>query len=483
MRGRILRSFSADILGQALNIGIRLILVPLFLSAWGAEAYGEWLILTAIAAWFGLGDLGGQLYFINRLTAEWTAGKLDQFQRTYSTGLSFFLGASIALLLCVLIGLSYLPVADWLAIKSVSHAEVKIILLFMALRFLVALPIGMILGIYRAIGIQATSVMYGNLILLIQFIASAVVLLSGGQMFLLAALEALPFLLILFVVVWDLRRRMPPVFSLFSFDQADREIFRMAILPSLHFLGLQVSAAIIIQGVVLVIARTLGPVEVAMFSSMRIVANVISRFTSVLAHAAWPEITRLATLGQDKELANLFRIVTQATLFIGLCYLCLIVIRGEMLYRWWLNDALEYDFWAMYLLACQVVMNMLWTWGGNVLMATNRHEGYARWQLPVNLFSLLLSYWGADKFGLIGCLAGQFAGQSLPMLMIVVSLLARNGWRPLAHNLAFTSLMAFMLLPASLNLWIALPLNSLLMAMSFWWNRWLANRCHQILES
>lgn len=447
-----MRSIGADALGQVLNVGIRLMLVPLYLSTWGAKSYGEWLILTAIAAWFGLGDLGGQLYFINRLTNEWVTGKLEQFQRTYSTGLLLFLGSSTILFMGVLVAVSYLPIADWLAIKSVNQTSVKIILLLMALRFLVALPIGLMLGVYRAIGIQATSVMYANLMLLIQFVASAVALLNGGGMLLLAALEVLPFLLIFFVVVWDLRRRLPSKFKLFALVQADRIIFKDAISPSLHFFGLQVSAAIMIQGSVLVLARTLGPVEVAIFSSMRIVANVMSRFMGILAHAAWPELTRLASLGQGEKLAKLFNAILLLALFVGMCYVMVIVNFGQSLFTWWLNNTLPYDFWVMYLLSCQVVMNVLWTWGGNLLMATNRHEAYSKLQFPVNLLALFLCYWGAIKFGLLGAVGGIIVGQYIPMLAMVALLLAKNGWQFIGRSLIFASFVGLVFVPFTLNI-------------------------------
>lgn len=455
MRGRILRSFGADSLGQVLNIGIRLLLVPLFLSTWGAEAYGEWLILTALAAWFGLGDLGGQLYFINRLTADWAVGKIDVFQSVLSTGLLLFLVSSTVLFCCVLIAVNWIPVASWLGLKAVDQDLAKAILLLMALRFLATLPIGLFLGIYRAIGIQATSVMYGNLILIFQFVASALALLAGGGMLLLASLEVVPFLVVFVVVICDLRRRLPKEVSLFALASADRSILRSAISPSLHFLGLQLSAAIMIQGSVLVVAKTLGPLEVAIFSSMRIVANVMSRFMGMLSHAAWPEITRLAILGQEEKLAKLFSVVLNLALFVGLCYLILMVNFGEVLYSWWLNNNLPYDSWAMYLLSCQVVMTVLWTWGGNLLMATNHHEEYARWQLPVNLLAIFFSYWGAVEYGLLGAVAG-LAGQSLPMLLIVAWLLVKKGWKQIAYSFVITSLAGLVLLPTTLNIWASL---------------------------
>jgi len=296
--------------------------------------------------------------------------------------------------------------------------------------------------------------MYGNLILMIQFVASALALLSGGGMLLLASLEALPFLLLIPILVWDLRRRMPSDFSLTAFNKVDRSIMVSAISPSLHFLGLQLSAALMIQGSVLVLAKTLGPVEVAIFSSMRIVANVMARFIGTISHAAWPEMTRLASLGENEKLSRLFRAVLLIALFTGLCYLVLIVNYGEHLYRWWLDGKLPYDSTVMFLLSTQVVLTVMWTWGGNLLMATNRHEGYTRWQIPVSFIALLLCYFGSLNYGLLGGVAGLFAGQYFPMLFIVTLYLAQNGWGQISRDLTISSAVGMAILLISLMVYL-----------------------------
>ncbi len=450
IRVRIMRSFGADSLGQVLNIGIRLLLVPLFLSTWGVDSYGEWLILTALAAWFSLGDLGGQLYFINRMTADWAAGKREDFQRVYSTGLLLFVVSSCLLFAAVAILLVVLPASIWLRLKFVDPELAKAILLLMALRFSISLPVGLLLGVYRAIGLQATSVMYGNLILIIQFVATALALLSGGGMLLLASLEALPFLVLIPILIWDLRRRMSNEFSLTDFNKADRSIMVSAISPSLHFLGLQLSTALMIQGSIIVIAKTLGPVEVAIFSSMRIVANVMVRFIGTISHAAWPEITRLASLGEDEKLFRLFRVVLLVALFAGLGYVVLVVNYGESLYHWWLDGKLPYDSTVMFLLSAQVVLNVMWTWGGSLLMATNRHEGYTRWQIPVNFIALSLCYFGSLNYGLLGGVAGLFAGQYFPMLFIIALYLSQSGWSQISRDLVISSTVGMAILLFSL---------------------------------
>jgi O-antigen/teichoic acid export membrane protein len=453
LRQRVLRAVGAEWLGQILNFGVRLVLVPLFLSSWGAETYGQWLILTAAAAWFGLGDLGAQLYFVNRLTAAWVEGRQEEFQELLSTGLFLFLVSSLLLLICVLLALMWPPLLAWLGLESANPGVAKFVLAIMAARFLIAFPVGLLLGVYRALGAQATSVMYANLMILIQFIGSAIALYAGADMSVLATLEIVPQLFVITLVAIDLRKRLPSNVRLFTIASVKRRILRDAVSPSLHFLGVQLSMALMIQGSVIVIAKSLGPVEVAVFSSMRTVSNVAFRFLTMLSHSVWPEFTRLHGSGEVKKLAYIFELILQSGLFIGIVFLVIIQNLGEPLYHWWLNHKLPYDALAMYLVCCFGIVSTLWGFAGSLMMATNQHEEYARLQLPVNLLALWLCYAGATAYGLTGAIVALIAGQSIPMMLTVVLLLTRKNFVKISVISLRASVAAIFLFPLCINLW------------------------------
>lgn len=464
MRGRVLRAIGAEGLGQLLNVGLRLLLVPLFLSAWGTRAYGEWLILTAVAGWFSLADLGGQLYFINRMTESWAKRELEEFQNVFTAGMYLF-GVSSAVLMVLATAAMLLPaVPHWLGVESASSGVVRWVLLIMSLRVLASLPMGLLLGVYRATGMQATSVMYGNLMLLIQLITGAAVLWWGGGMVLMACTEVIGLLLVSVLVAFDLRRRMPAKVRLFSRRLPDMRIVRQAWVPSLHFLGIQLAMATMIQGSVIVVAKTMGPFEVAVFSTMRTIANVVSRFLGMMSHSAWPEFTRLESEGDNESLLGLFRSIFLASTLAGLLYLAALQHFGRELFDLWLHKQLPYEGLGMFLMGAFVVFSNNWTLGGNLLMATNRHHDYARVQLPVNLFALAISYLGSRWYGLEGTIGGLVVGQAVPMISLTAWMLARNGWASAARYLVGQSVLVALLLPLFLNAWAAL-LATLLFAL------------------
>jgi len=178
---------------------------------------------------------------------------------------------------------------------------------------------------------------------------------------------------------------------------------------------MQISNSVIVQGSILVLAGVLGSVDVAIFSSMRVISNVVARFLGVIGNAAWPEITRLASTSEVEKLSNLFSTILYSTLIFGFSYLFVVVNFGETIFNFWLQNKLDYDFWAMYLLICQVVISSLLAWGGNILMATNKHEELARWQFIINICSLMVIFFGAKIGGLTGAVTGLVFSQIIPV--------------------------------------------------------------------
>lgn len=456
MWGRILRAIGAEGIGQLLNVAVRLLLVPLFLAAWGTQTYGEWLILTAVAGWFSLGDLGAQLYFVNRMTEAWAQRKLNEFKNIFSTGMFFFCVTSATLMVLAAVVLMFPGISNWLGIVSTDPNVVYWVLIIMCLRVLASLPLGLLLGVYRATGAQATSVMYGNLMLLIQLIVSVVVLSTGGSMFLMALSEVIGMFLVSFLVVFNLRRHIPSEVRLFRLHRPQMDILRQAWSPSLHFLGIQFAMAAMIQGSVIVVAKAMGPFEVVVFSTMRTIANVVSRFLGMMSHSAWPEFTRLHSEDDTTRLQTLFRSIFLASTLAGLLYLGVVQLFGAQLFELWLGQQLPYESLGMLMMGALVILTNQWTLGGNLLMATNRHRDYARAQLPVNIVALVAAYLGGRWLGLEGLIGGLIFGQSAPMIALTAWMLRRNSWWDASRYLWWHSVLFMILLPLYIHPWGAL---------------------------
>ena len=182
MLKRLIQGLGANFLGQVINLASRVLLVPLFLTAWGAQVYGEWLLLTSIVAYLYLTDLGGQLYIINRLTQAYAQQDSRLFRKILHTGLALFLVLPLAVFF-VFVGVILLfPPGALLQITITGPTTVFLVLSVLAFQLVFSLPQGILLGVYRAVGLLPRGVMLSNLMqgMIILFVAAWIVVAVSG---------------------------------------------------------------------------------------------------------------------------------------------------------------------------------------------------------------------------------------------------------------------------------------------------------------
>lgn len=432
---RIWRAVGAESLGQILNFVIRLLLVPLFISTWGLENYGYWLTLTTLSSWISLSDLGGQLYYQNSMNIAWAQNKFEEFQKTLTSGLVFFFSIAVGFTLLFAVLLFILPFGNWFHYDAIGENIGNLIILIVSVKIILSLPYGVILGIFRIAGKQATSVMYVNLTLLIQLILSVTALLLKGSMFVLATIEIVPLIIVMIISALHIKRIMPKQFNFLSHEHFSFAIIKKSINPSLHFFIIQVSTSLIIQGCTLITANILGPAQVVVFNSLRTVANIFSQFLGVLSHSAWPELTRLHAQKESRKLFDIYAHIANLLFIAGLTYFCFLNHWGEYLFNIWMRHKIEYFPLTMFLISLLIVLNSVWYFGSNMLMATNQHTDFSKKQLFINFVALVFFAAGVKFSGLNAGIIGLIIGQSLPMTIVIYTNLKKYNWFHMAHYL------------------------------------------------
>ncbi len=461
MRKRLIQGIGANFLAQIITLATRVLLVPLFLTVWGVKVYGEWLLLTSVVAYLSLTDLGGQLYIINRLTQAYALGDLPQFRKILHTGLALFLILPLAVFLGFLGLMQVFPPGSLLQITITSRQVVFLVLAVLAFQFVFSLPQGILLGVYRAVGLLPRGVMLTNIMQLLALILVALGLWLHGGLIAIACLQLLPYLGVALVAGWDLNRRFPQ-FRLFSLGEADLSLGLSFVRPSLDFFGIQMSQAFSIQGTVLVVGMLLGPVQVVVFSTMRTIVNLIRSFFELPSHAAWPELTRLDAQLDEEKFFLLFRAIFRATLIAAVIFMAIFHFWGENLYHVWLRKTVAYQQRVMDLFLIYMGEYLVWFTCCHPLMATNRHRTLAKMLLVSSALNLGLAYLGGRHLGLPGVILGMIIGDLLLPCWFVPYLLNRyqprfSGWffiKEIAPLIL--SLIVFLTLPRSAPLVMAI---------------------------
>jgi O-antigen/teichoic acid export membrane protein len=465
MRKRLIQGIGANFLGQIINLASRVLLVPLFLTAWGIGVYGEWLLLTSIGAYLSLMDLGGQLYIINRMTQAYAQGDTPLFRKTLHTGLALFLFLPLAVFFVFLGVIFFFPPGSLLQITITSPRVVFLVLAILAFQFIFTLPQGILLGVYRAVGQLPRGVMLTNTMQVVTIILVSLGLWLRVGLVTVACLHLLPYLWVALVAGRDLHRRFPQ-FQVLSLREADLTCGLSFIRPSLHFFNIQLAQAFSMQGTVLVVGMILGSVQVVVFATMRTIINLIRSFFSQISHAAWPELTRLDSQHDEEKFFLLFRAIFRSTLIAAIFFMAVLHFWGEALYHLWLRNTVSYQQGVMDLFLIYMGQFLIWLTCSHPLMATNRHRALSKMMLVSSLLSIGLAYLGGRRLGLPGVILGMIAGDLLLPCWFVPYLLSR--YQPRFSGWFFVKEIGPVLL--SLAVLISLPWSApVVIAGLIWW--------------
>jgi len=406
---RLFQGIGANFLGQLINLAARILLVPLFLLAWGANRYGEWLLLSSLVAYLSLTEMGAPLYIVNRLTQAYAQRDNDQFRRILHTGLALFLIIPLAVFILFVAGMSLFNPAAWLNITQTGREVVMLVLAILAFQFVISLPQSILLRVYFAVEMLPRGVMLINLMLLISLILVAGGLWLGWGMAAIAVLQVVPYGLIAFIALRDLNRRFPQ-FNLLSLREANFAFGLSFIKPSLHFFFIQLSQMFSLQGIVLVVGLVLGPFQVVVFSTLRTIVNLIRSFFEQVSHAAWPEMTRLDAQQDMEKFLALFRVILRSTLVAAILFITVFHFFGGFIYHFWLRKTVPFDQPVMDLFLLYMGQFIFWLTCSYPLLATNRHHTLAKMLVVSSLLTVALAYGGGRRLGLPGIVLGMIIG-------------------------------------------------------------------------
>lgn len=367
---RVSRGVGALSLGALVNI-LSQVIVPIALYVWGKFRFGEWLLLAGLVQFLKVTDLGIQTYVGNKLCASFAGGDRNEFRRVLHSTLRVQLPLSFAVLTAVALTTALLPAGRMLGLHTIGGGALFAVILLLSAELLLGVPMGVIAVVYRATGhlaraaILGAAQQFGILVLTIALIAvnSSFVSVAAAQVAMSLVLSGLIF--------YDLHR-LHPWLGLRPTHGSWQEGLKM-VGPGLFFLLIPISDYIATQFTLMVTQRSLAGGEVSRLATHRMVVNFGVMISSLLTTAVWPELTAMHALGKTQSLVRVHRTLAKLNLWLvgGLMLALLPLI--SVLYPLWTARKLTLDFWTLGFLMVRLLLWTVWSAGGTVLYASNRH--------------------------------------------------------------------------------------------------------------
>jgi len=360
---RVFRTLSAHSYGQLITISSTLLLPTIAVTRWGAEGYGYWVSLSAVAQFFALSDLGASVALANQLCLKSNRTSEEAWMLVRAVIHEFIknsIYASIIILMIAFAGNFYLVGME------TEKLTIEMVVSFALLAFSQAFqPLLVIYGaIWRFKGKNEVGIFINNTIRLLEFAAITLTAMAGNGL-LESAVVALIFKLIaVIIIIFHMRKQMkkkPPVevsklrkyirnqlkqkknIEVTEFRKESSSEVEPVKKAGHGFMLMTLSQQLSLQSPVLLISAILGPVQSAVFVSCRTLSRLPVQPLTVLLASINPELTDLIVKKQNHKLIRVVSIISLITVSLSLLIGILAVNNIDVIEKVWLKNKLTLD--------------------------------------------------------------------------------------------------------------------------------------------
>lgn len=403
IRERVVSGVYANGFAQVVTVLIQLLSVPVFLTAWGLETYGEWLILFAIPSYLALTDLGFPTAAANIMTMSVARGDRNEALSVFQTAWCLFTGVSTVLLLIIAFVAWISPLEVWLNLTRLSHVEVVAVVVLLCGYVLIGLQAGFLTAVFRCEGKYAIGATLFTLLRLSEFAAAAIAVNAGGGPVFVASSYLMAKIVGFVVVRRVLARQISWI--VYGLKHARAPVARSLFKPAMGFLAMPIANALNLQGMVTVIGAILGPSSVVVFSTLRTLSRLAFQAMVVVANAVWPEISRAFGKGDLHATRFLHKKASQISLWLALILAVCLSLLGPAILRVWTGGDVPMDKFLYESLLLVVVVDAVWYPSSVTLLAINSHQRIAWYNLTLTIAMVSLAVPMLSAFGLKGAAA------------------------------------------------------------------------------
>jgi O-antigen/teichoic acid export membrane protein len=417
IRHRIYLTLAAGAFGQLVTIGSQILLTPLYFLHWGADKYGEWLLISTIPAYLVMADFGIGSAAGNEMTMRAGAGYYEEAQRTFRGAIWLCGIASISVMTISIIVAMVCLQFNIPSTNFITSDEVALIIFLFGLNVSLGFFLSAISNGFRCCGKNATGIFMVNVSRLIEVLATGIVL----------WLDYSPVYVCLTGLIVKSALGIPQALFLRSVCSwlftpkctADHSIVKRLIKPSLAFLAFPIGNALALQVPLLLLGTIFGSAAVAIFSALRTLARIPYQLMNLFNTSVGPEMSIAYGSGNMALLRRLHRSSWMITMIIVLLISTGIIFFGELIVNTWLHKIGLYNGLILDGLLVVSFFSSMWGLSSIVLSSVNAHLKMTTYFLIINATGCLLSYFMSIYLGMHGFIFSLILVEVMIMMFVL----------------------------------------------------------------
>jgi O-antigen/teichoic acid export membrane protein len=420
---RLRRGLLAQAYGQASQILIRLLEVPLFLAFWGSERYGQWLVITTLPVLFALGDFGVSQSAVREMTMLTSAKKSEKALAVYRSAALFVLLVTVSIGLLVF-ALRALHLIDGMGVfTSLSAGELNVTLALLIAYTMISMQALLLFGALQSAGKYPLGFFLLANLRSLEFAGVALALVLGAREIAVAAAmvasATIAWLTLLACALHGVE------WMRLGMGKASISVLKSLIRPSLAQMAFPVAQGISLQVLRILVGSALGPVAVTIFTMHRQLARLPS-FATHFMLSVQGELG-LAYGAADFERYRSLAVRSFRLLFLAVTVLGVgVFLASTQIFDVWSIGKVGFDrqLFGTLLFAC--LLEAFWRSGLAPVVAVNRQERVAVFYLVVQAIALPLILWRIGT-GLHWVADVMVAGEFLVLVLVLAEFCRLTG--------------------------------------------------------
>lgn len=372
-----------------LNFIFQILLVPIFLKYWGVKIYGEWIVITAIVAYFSMANVGLNTVTSNKFSILYSQGKYKECNSIWINNLCFILVIMITIFAIEVFIFKVFDMSEILNTDYFSKSEVEIGLICLTFKVFIAMISDLLNVSYRVKQKYSSAIMINNITLIFENLILITCVILSIPINILFVLYCSPRLIELIYKYYNTKILYNIPIKISHIDISE---FKGIIKPSLYFMAFPLGNAIILQGFILVINIALGSSYVVMYTTTRTLVNITKSILGLINNSVWPEISLAFGKNDFYGLKKLHRMILLSSLLFSSIITVMLLLFGCDIYQVWTGGTIKIQQDLFYFFILNILTSSIWLSSGVILFATNCHEKYSKYYLLLSFLSLIFGF-------------------------------------------------------------------------------------------
>lgn len=392
MYKRILKMLMSQGFGLLMNIIEKLLMVPLFIHAWGLAKFGEWILVRTIPNILLTSDIGISSHTGNEVNYYAENKNYKQVAKTIYLSVIMMIIIITALMLIGI--LQFLIDARGLfGVIIIPKKEFPLAVFLMIIHASLILVSQLICGIGRVKDNYTFYAFWAQMARFVEITSvSCSLFFFKADIIIVSLCYVLTRVLINSIMMFVLIKELRNLGCLGASKGIPFNEYLAFIRKSVSYASISITQTVFMQGSSIIVANLFGPAMLAIITIARNVSRFLVMFSSLLSKSIWTELTKLWAKGEVvkfKKIFNKFAIVNSFIITVGFT---LMIVFYPFILKWFnINQNMVTNTFWVYIAVCLHSFLLAISYYSNIaLIASSNHVGYAKLITMLSFLSLII---------------------------------------------------------------------------------------------